>query len=177
MARLASPAAEPWDNVVRETLLARIHAARGEWAHAARLCKQARSATRAMPGAGGGLGAYVVAYLDHLDGIAHCGAVRTYSDPGYLADAFDRLVASLDAARQICEPGDALIDGGVDWLHAVADLAHQLGVPHAAAIGSGVIAYLGAHGLTRRTSEPYRRETPPVAWYDAGRLLALSGAP
>src|SRR5262249_16897767 len=33
MARLAQPAAEPWDNVVRETLLARIHAGRGEWAH------------------------------------------------------------------------------------------------------------------------------------------------
>jgi hypothetical protein len=175
--RLDPPAKDPWNNVVRETVLARIHAARGEWAHVARRCKQARSQTVAMPNAAGRLGTYVVAYLDYLDGVAHCGAVRVYRDPGYLADAFDRLVASLSAAHQLCGPGDPLLDGGVDWLYAVAELAEALDVPDRAAIHSGVVAYLGALGLTRRISEPLRRETPPIAWYDAGRLLALSGAP
>jgi hypothetical protein len=177
MARLAQPTVKPWDDVLRATVLARSHAALGEWAHVARLCKQARTATREMPNAGGQLGVYVVAYLDYLDGVAHCGAVRTYSDPGYLADAFERLVASLDATRRVCDPGDPLLDGGVDWLHTIAELAHALSVPGVAAIQTGIIAYLGAHGLTRRTSEPHRRETPPIVWYDAGRLLALSGAP
>jgi len=177
MTRLAQPAVDPWDNVLREIVLARSHAARGEWAHVARLCKQARAATREMPNAGGQLGAYAVAYIDHLDGVAHCGAVRVYSDAGYLADAFERLVASLDAARRVCEPGDPLLDAGVDWLYTVAELARTLNVPGAAAIETGIIAYLGAYGLTRRTSEPHRRETPPIVWYDAGRLLALSGAP
>jgi hypothetical protein len=176
-ARLAQPASGPWDNVLRDTLLARIHAARAEWAHVAKLCKQARAATREMPNAGGALGAYVIAYLDYLDGVAHCGAVRVYGDPGYLADAFDRLVASLDASRALCEAGDPLVDSTVDWLHGVAELAQTLAVPSAAAIRAGIVAYLGAAGLTRRISEPYRRETPPIVWYDAQRLLALSGVP
>jgi hypothetical protein len=175
--RLELPAKDPWNNVVRETVLARIHAARGEWAHVARLCKQARGQTLAMPDAAGRLGTYVVAYLDHLDGVAHCGAVRVYRDPGYLADAFDRLVASLGAAHPLLGSGDPLLDGGVDWLYAVAELAEALDVPDRAAIRSGVVAYLGALGLTRRFSESLRRETPPIVWYDAGRLLALSGAP
>lgn len=175
-ARLATPADEPWSNVLRETLLARIHAARAEWSHTARLCKQARAATQAMPQAGGPLGGYLAAYLDYLDGVAHCGAVRIYRDPGYLADAFERLTRSLGTALAMCGPGDPLVDGAVDWLHTVDELAATHEVPDRAAIHSGVVAFLGALGLTRRLSEPHRRE-PPIAWYDAGRLLALSGAP
>lgn len=176
-ARLARPAAQPWDNIVREIVLARIHAARGEWAHIAKRCKQLRPAIQAMPSAGGQLGAYVTAYLDYLDGVAHCAAAKIYRDAGYLADAFDRLVASIGAALGICGASDPLVDGGVDWLHTVAEQAAALDVPDRATIASGVTAYLGALGLTRRTSELHRRETPAIAWYDAARLLALSGAP
>lgn len=177
MGRLAKPAEQPWDNVLRDTLLARFHAARAEWAHCARVCKQARTATQAMPSAGGQLGQYLVAYLDYLDGIAHYGAVSVYSDPGYLADAFGRFVSSLEAAKLVCGDGDPLIEGTVDWLHALGELAQRLDVKEAVTIRTGISAYLGAQGLTHRISEQYRRETPPVVWYDAGRLLALSGAP
>jgi hypothetical protein len=102
--------------------------------------------------------------------------VRVYRDPGYLADAFERLTRSLGAAHAMCGPGDPLVDGAVDWLHTVDELAADHGLPDRAAIHSGVVGFLGALGLTRRLSEPHRRE-PSIAWYDAGRLLALSGAP
>lgn len=175
--RLGEPAATPWENILRGTLLARIHAGRGEWAHTARVAKEARSATQAMPLAGGNLGQYVVAYLDYLDGIAHYGAVGQYNDPGYLADAFTRIVASLDATPRVCDPSDPLIEANVHWLHWIGDLANKMNVPDAKAIRTGISAYLSAQGLTQRISEQQRREQPPVVWYDAGRLLALSGAP
>lgn len=176
-ARLAQPAKEPWDNILRSTLLARIHAARSEWAHVARICKEARTATQAMPLAGGNLGQYLVAYLDYLDGIAHYGAVAQYNDPGYLADAFSRIVSSLGATADVCDPSDPLIEANVHWLYWIGDLANRMNVPDAKAIRTGISAYLGAQGLTQRISEQQRRETPPLVWYDAGRLLALSGAP
>ncbi len=175
--RLAQPAKDPWDNVLRATLLARIHAARSEWAHVARICKEARTATVAMPGQGGNLGQYLVAYVDYLDGIAHYGAVTTYNDPGYLADAFSRMVACLGATASVCDPSDPLIEAGVHWLYWIGDLANRMNVPDAKAIRTGITAYLGAQGLGQRISEQQRRETPPLVWYDAGRLLALSGAP
>jgi hypothetical protein len=175
--RLAQPAKEPWDNVLRATLLARIHAARSEWAHVGRICKEARTQTQAMPGQGGNLGQYVVAYLDYLDGVAHYGAVTQYNDPGYLADAFSRIVASLGATATVCDPSDPLVEANVHWLHWIGDLANRMNVPDAKAIRTGITAYLGAQGLSQRISEQQRRETPPLVWYDAGRLLALSGAP
>lgn len=176
-ARLAAPAKEPWDNVLRATIVARIHAGRAEWAHVAREVKAARAATQAMSQAGGTLGHYVVAYLDYLDGVAHHGAVGQYRDPGYLADAFSRLVACSSATVRVCDPSDPLIDSCIHWLYSVGDLAHELGVPEAVAIRTGIHAYLDAEGLGRRISEHQRRERPQVVWYDASRLLALSGAP
>jgi len=175
--RLAQPAKEPWDNVLRATLLARIHAGRSEWAHVGRVCKEARTQTQAMPGQGGNLGQYLVAYVDYLDGVAHYGAVTQYNDPGYLADAFSRIVASLGATASVCDPSDPLIEANVHWLYWIGDLANRMNVPDAKAIRTGITAYLGAQGLAQRISEHQRRETPPLVWYDAGRLLALSGAP
>jgi hypothetical protein len=171
MSRLAEPAKSPWDNVLRDTLLARVHAARSEWAHVARLCKQAKAATRGMENAGGELGAYVIAYLEYLDGVAHHGAVSVYRDPGYLADAFTRLVACLDGARGVCSPEDQLITSAIDWLHALAQLAATLDVP--AAVRTGITAYLVTLGVRRA---PWNGQ-PAIVWYDAGRLLALSGVP
>ncbi len=176
-ARLAIVAKDPWDNILRQAILARVHAASSEWAHVAKLCKEARLATKAMEHGGGQLGGYVVAYLDHLDGIAHFGAVGVYADPLYLADAFQRFVSSLDAARTICAPDDPLIDANILWLSWIGAMAHQMKVPDANTIRTGVEAYLGAHGLASRISEKQRREVPPLVWYDASRLLALSGAP
>ncbi len=175
--RLAQPAREPWDNVLRATLLARIHAGRSEWAHVGRVCKEARTQTQAMPGQGGNLGQYLVAYVDYLDGVAHYGAVTQYNDPGYLADAFSRIVASLGATASVCDPSDPLIEANVHWLYWIGDLANRMNVPDAKAIRTGITAYLDAQGLAQRISEHQRRETPPLVWYDAGRLLALSGAP
>ena len=176
-ARLALPAKEPWDNIVRATLLARIHAGKGEWAHAARLCKEARLATQAMPLSGGELGAYTIAFLDYLDGVAHHGAVRQYRDPGYLADAFSRLVGCLGATPRVCAPSDPLVDSCIHWLYKVGDLATELGVAEAQTLRTGIHAVLDAEGLSRRISEAQRRESPSLVWYDASRLLALSGAP
>ena len=172
-ARLAAAMAAPWDNVLRATQLARIHAARSEWARVAVLCKQAKVAVCAMPDSGGGLGRYIVAYLDHLDGVAHCGAAPQYADPAYLADAFARFVASLDAARSTCEPDDPLIRGNVHWLHRMAAIADEMQVADAAIIRTGVLAWLSANGIVSEI----RHEPPAIVWYDAGRLLALSGAP
>ena len=175
--RLARPAKDPWDNVLRAALLARIHAARSEWAHVGRVCKEARTATQAMPGQGGNLGQYLVAYVDYLDGVAHYGAVTQYNDPGYLADAFSRIVSSLGATASVCDASDPLIEANVHWLHWIGDLANRMNVPDAKAIRTGIAAYLGAQGLSQRISEEQRRGTPPLVWYDAARLLALSGAP
>lgn len=179
--RLARPAAAPWDEIVRGIVLARCHAGCAEWAHVARLCKQARAAVEAMSQGGGGLGRYAVAYLDHLDGVAHHGAVRQYGDPGYLADAFSRLVASLEwaaAHRDGDAAAEALVRANVHWLHRVAALAAQLQVPEAKAITAGVTAYLAASGLAA-LSAPRVPEDPGeqllLAWYDDARLLALSG--
>lgn len=175
--RLAAPAKNPWDNVLRQTLMARFYAGRSEWAHAGRLCKEARTATQAMPLAGGDLGRYLVAFIDYLDGVAHYGAVRQYNDPGYIADAFSKIVASLDATTTVCDPSDPLIEANIHWLHWIGDLAHQMNIDSAQTIRTGISAYLSAQGLTHRISEQQRREAPPLVWYDAARLLALSGAP
>ncbi|MCX5745891.1 MAG: hypothetical protein NT062_25725 [Proteobacteria bacterium] len=176
-ARLATVAQDAWDNVLRTVLLARIHAAKSAWAHVARSCKEARLATQRMPLSGGDLGAYVIAYLDFLDGVAHFGAIGVYDDPLYMADAFSRFVASLDATRTICAPDDPLVDANIHWLWWIGAMATQLAVPDARTIRTGVEAYLSAHGLQDRISEKQRREVPPLVWYDASRLLALSGAP
>lgn len=175
--RLHPPAKTPWDNVLRGVILARVHAGRSEWAHAARVCKDARNATQAMELGGGNLGRYAVAYLDYLDGVAHYGATSLYNDPGYLADAFSRITSSLDATVAVCDASDPLIEANVHWLHWIGDLAAKLDVPEAKAIRTGISAYLSASGLAKRISEHQRRETPPLVWYDASRLLALSGAP
>ncbi|CAN5892524.1 hypothetical protein BH11MYX3_BH11MYX3_19590 [soil metagenome] len=177
MRRLHPPATTPWDNVLRGVILARLHAGRSEWAHAARVCKEARTAVQAMELAGGNLGAYAVAYLDHLDGVAHYGATSLYNDPGYLADAFSRITSSMDATGRVCDASDPLIEANVHWLYWIGDLANKLDVPEAKAIRTGISAYLSASGMTKRISEQQRREAPPLVWYDASRLLALSGAP
>jgi len=65
----------------------------------------------------------------------------------------------------------------VHWLHWIGDLANQMKIDGAKAIRTGIDAYLSSTGLTGRISEQQRRERPPLVWYDAGRLLALSGAP
>jgi hypothetical protein len=168
---------EPWNNVLRGVILARCHAARSEWAHAARVCKETRTTVQAMEFSGGQLGEYVVAYLDHLDGVSHYGATSQYSDPGYLADAFSRITSSLDATARVCDASDPLIEANVHWLYWIGDLANRLDVPEAKAIRTGISAYLAASGMTKRISEQQRREAPPLVWYDASRLLALSGAP
>jgi hypothetical protein len=170
-ARLAAPMAAPWDNVLRAIVLARIHAERRTWPHVARLCKEARAATVAMPQAGGGLGAYVVAFLDHLDGVAHHGASRQYRDEGYLGDAFAKLAAALDGARALGD--DDLAAASAGWLRNVAALATELGMSGAAMIGGGVDACLAGSGLTATAAA----EEGTIVWYDASRLLALSGAP
>ncbi|HEY4238309.1 MAG TPA: hypothetical protein VGM88_00760 [Kofleriaceae bacterium] len=174
IARLAAPMTG-WDEILRETILARCHAGRTEWAHVAKLCKQARAATQALEAHGGNLGEYLVAYVDTLDGIAHYGAVGTYADPEYLADAFAKLCAGIDGAKAAGD--DELAGAGVHWLHWVAALAQQLEVPAAVTVATGVAAYVSASGLADRISATQRQQVPPLVWYDAGRLLALSGAP
>lgn len=177
MRRVFAPFQVPWDNVLRGVILARCHAARSEWAHAARVCKETRTAVQAMEFSGGQLGAYVIAYIDYLDGVAHHGATSQYNDPGYLADAFSRITSSLDATGRVCDASDPLIEANVHWLYTIGDLANRLDVPEAKAIRTGISAYLSASGLAKRISEQQRREPPPLVWYDASRLLALSGAP
>jgi hypothetical protein len=177
MGRLHQPAKAPWDNVLRGVILARCHAGRSEWAHCARVCKESRAAVQAMELGGGNLGVYTVAYLDYLDGVAHYGATSLYNDPGYLADAFARVTSSLDATAKVCDASDPLIEANVHWLYWIGDLANRLDVPEAKAIRTGISAYLAASGLAKRISEQQRREAPPLVWYDASRLLALSGAP
>jgi hypothetical protein len=168
---------EPWNNVLRGVILARCHAARSEWAHSARICKETRAVVQAMELGGGQLGKYVVAYVDYLDGVSHYGATSQYNDPGYLADAFSRITSSLDATVQVCDASDPLIEANVHWLYWIGDLANRLDVPEAKAIRTGISAYLSASGMAKRISEQQRREPPPLVWYDASRLLALSGAP
>jgi hypothetical protein len=175
--RLSAPFKTPWDAIVKSTIQSRLLAGQGHHAHVARICKETKAAVRAMPLGGGELGTYVVAYLDYLDGVAHYGATSQYNDPGYLADAFSRIVASLDATPAVCDPSDPLIEANVHWLHWIGDLANQMKIDGAKAIRTGIDAYLSSTGLTRRISEQQRRERPPLVWYDAGRLLALSGAP
>ncbi len=165
--RLEAPVKEPWDAVVRAAILARIHAARREWPHLGKLCKETRVVVQAMPSAGGSLGAYMLAYLDHLDGVAHVGASAVYADPGYLADGFAKLVASLEG----CADDETLVTANVHWLRRIGEMADN------AAIRTGVQAYLSAQPLAERISMQDRREDLAPAWYDAGRLLALSGAP
>ena len=177
MHRVFAPFKVPWDNVLRGVILARCHAARSEHAHSARVCKETRAAVQGMEFSGGQLGAYVIAYLDFLDGVAHYGATSQYNDPGYLADAFSKITASLDATAKVCDASDPLIEANVHWLYWIGDLANRLDVPEAKAIRTGISAYLSASGLTKRISEQQRREPPPLVWYDASRLLALSGAP
>lgn len=174
--RLAAAAAGAWDEAVRRAICARLCAANAEWLHVARLCKDARRALQAMPAmpaTGGGLGAYLVAYLDYLDGVAHFGAVGLYGEAGYLADAFERFVAALDGARATCAPGDPLIGAAIDWLGWIAALAAQLRLPAARAIASGVDAYLAAHGIAPPGAG---QGVPPLIWYDEDRLLARSEA-
>ena len=166
LARLDAPAGQPWTNVVRETLAARSAAARAEWPRVARACKQARLGAQAMPDPGGPLSRYVLAYLDFLDGVAHTYSAATYADPGYLADAFERLVRALDAART-CAPDDPLIDACVHALHWLGERARAL-----ATTDLGIAAYLSVAAPGPRTTGE-----PPLVWYDASRLLALSGAP
>ncbi len=175
--RLSAGFKDPWDTIVKSTIQSRLLAGQGHHAHVARIAKEAKAAVRAMPLGGGELGTYVVAYLDYLDGVAHYGATTQYNDPGYLADAFSRIVASLDATPGVCDPSDPLIEANVHWLHWIGDLANQMKIDGAKAIRTGIDAYLSSTGLARRISEQQRRERPPLVWYDAGRLLALSGAP
>jgi hypothetical protein len=175
--RLSAPFTDPWDAILKSTIQSRLLAGQGHHAHVARISKEAKTAVRAMPLGGGELGKYVVAYLDYLDGVAHYGATSQYNDPGYLADAFSRIVASLDATPAVCDPSDPLVEANVHWLHWIGDLANQMKIDGAKAIRTGIDAYLSSTGLTRRISEQQRRERPPLVWYDAGRLLALSGAP
>ncbi len=175
--RLSTPFKDPWDTILKSTIQSRLLAGQGHHAHVARICKETKAAVRAMPLGGGELGKYVVAYLDYLDGVAHYGATTQYNDPGYLADAFSRIVSSLDATPAVCDPSDPLIEANVHWLHWIGDLANQMKIDGAKAIRTGIDAYLSSTGLTRRISEQQRRERPPLVWYDAGRLLALSGAP
>jgi hypothetical protein len=172
-ARLARRAAGGWDEILRRAVLARLHAATTEWPQVAKLCKDARLAVQAMPGAGGALGAYLIAYLDYLDGIAHFGAIGLYAAAGYLADAFERFVAALDGARAICAPGDPLVGAAIDWLRWLRALACQLQLPDARAIGAGITAYLAAHGVSHEVTG---RGVPPLIWYDEHRLLPLSEA-
>jgi hypothetical protein len=175
--RLSAPFKDPWDAIVKSTIQSRLLAGQGHHAHVARICKESKAAIGAMPLGGGELGTYVVAYLDYLDGVAHYGATSQYNDPGYLADAFSRIVSCLDATPTVCDPSDPLIEASVHWLYWIGDLANQMKIDGAKAIRTGIDAYLGATGLGRRISEQQRRERPPLVWYDAGRLLALSGAP
>lgn len=171
--RLVRRAAGTWDEILRCTLLARLHAGAADWTYVAKLCEDTRLAIRAMPLAGGTLGAYTTAYLDYLDGVAHFGAVGMYSDSGYLADAFERFVAALGRALEICAADDELVVAVIDWLDWVGSVAHHLQLPAARAIGRGINAYLAALGSQRGTG---RRGVPPLIWFDEDRLLALSEA-
>ena len=83
------------------------------------------------------------------------------------ADGFAKLVASLEG----CADDEALVTANVHWLRRIGEMADS------AAIRTGVHAYLSAQPLAERISVQDRREDPAPAWYDAGRLLALSGAP
>ncbi|MEO8700002.1 MAG: hypothetical protein ABI867_08155 [Kofleriaceae bacterium] len=168
--RLTDPMTDAWNNILRTVMLARTHAARDEWAHVAKLCKQAKATVQAMSVGGGQLGAYVVGYLDHLDGVAHCGAALQYADHGYLADAFAKLVASLDVAHR--ETDEPLVAANVTWLQRVSALAASMKLQDAAAIRTGIAACLAAYGLAGNSSQP-----GAIVWYDASRLLALSGVP
>ena len=43
----------------------------------------------------------------------HYGATSQYNDPGYLADAFSKITASLDATAKVCDASDPLIEANV----------------------------------------------------------------
>lgn len=173
MRRLAAHAKGAWTEALRRAILARLLVGAAEWTQAARLCNEVRLAVQGMPACGGAPGAYLIAYVDYLDGVAHFGAVGQYEDPGYMADAFSRFVAALDGAHEVCEPGDPLIAASVHWLSWIGSLARQLRIPTADTIQIGVDAYLSARGLVSLLSDEQRREVPPLVWYDEDRLLAF----
>lgn len=169
--RLRARFAGEWCRALGCALGARDHLETGQHARASRSLREGRALVEAAPGKGGRVGAYLLAYLDLLDGVANFGAAAALADPSFLRDAFGCMTRSIDAALAI-EAAD-LAAAGAAWLAHLRDEAQRPGASSALTVlGLGIDAYLAARALSPRGSE-----RPAVPWYDAELLFPAQVSP
>jgi hypothetical protein len=163
--RLRQRFAGEWCRALGCVLRARDHLETRQHARASHAAREGRALIEAAPQKGGRVGAYALAYLDLLDGVANFGAAAALADPSFLRDAFGCLTRSLDGALAL-DAAD-LVAGGTAWLAHLRGEAQRPGASTALGIlGLGIDAYLTARALSPRGSE-----RPAVPWYDAEILF------
>jgi hypothetical protein len=167
--RLKKDFSDPWNQLLRLMILARILCIQEEYPAVSRFCKKGMQIVNKLLDQGLHKGRYVLSYLQILDGIAQFGAVGRLSDVSYLIDAFACFTAALDVALDI-DAGD-LIETGTHWLiflenHAVLfppNIRHTLTI--------GIDVYLRMK-IGAGFKIPVEFEgIPSIPWYDENLLF------
>jgi hypothetical protein len=167
--RLRKDFSDPWNQLLRLMIRARILCIQEEYPAVSSLCKQGVRIINKLHNQGLNKGRYVLSYLQILDGIAHFGAVGRLSDVSYLINAFDCFTAALDVALGI--DADDLIENGVHWLIFLENHAALFPPNICLTLTAGIDVYLRAKIATGFEIPVKFDKIPSIPWYDENLLF------
>lgn len=129
-----------WHQVIREVLLARLHAEQSLWTDVARHCRQARNLVEKIPGQGQTNGQYILHYMEALDGIAHAKAVEAGHHHAYLGDALIKLQHAWMKLHELFPGSSEVIL--TPWLVGAIRSAAKYSDLHLMTLGAEAFCYL-----------------------------------
>ena len=145
---------------LRFAVMARLYYDIGDFAKMHRSCDGTKLALKELPNNGGEEGEYITAYVEILDGIAHCKAVADQSvKPGYLMDALECFQRGWAIAHKI--GANELRHAVEQWISQLMELlARQKGAEE---LVKGAKAFAQVIGLSAQPSSFVGPERP-VPW-------------
>jgi hypothetical protein len=143
--------------------------AKGGYNQVSKLCKEGRKLYESMPERGGAAGVYATAYLHLLDGIAHIGAVATFSNESFYTDAFEQFARALELSTSISAEDE--IRASFHWLGWLAQFTRLYPDPPLSLVYAGTEAILRSQGLT--TESFSKIGVPEIPRYDEDRIFPL----
>jgi hypothetical protein len=154
---------EPWHQVLKLLIKARIVNFQKAFPSVSKLCKQGIGILSKMPGKGGDDVRYAISYFLILNGIAHVGAVGRFDDPSYLIDAFSHFARALDQAVEIQE--NELFNTGAHWLAWLENYAVLFPPRICQTLMTGIKAYLEIKKIAGFEISVFFDEIPSLPWY------------